>query len=287
VQKRPFGKTNFDVSILTLGGYGVGFIEQEKANPYIEKALDAGLNIIDVAPTYGKAESRLAPFVKQYRDKLFIAEKTAKRTKEEAWDELQQSLKRLGTDYFDLYQFHGVNNLKELDQIFSNDGAMTAFKEAKESDIIKHIGITGHGYIPVHIEALKRFDFDTVLLPVNIASMVSPDPANDYRPLLEMAVEKNVGVIAIKAIAQSRWKREQNYQTWYQPMDKQEEINQAINFTLTQKGVTTYSIAGDYRLWSKILKAGENFKQLDKKEMDKAIDYGKKHNYEPLFPEKE
>lgn len=285
MEVRTFGKTGYSASIIALGGYGIGFIEQAQANEYIELAMEKGVNIIDVAPTYGDAELRLAPFVKEYRDRFFIAEKTAKRTKEGAWEELQQSLDRLQTDYFDLYQFHGVKNVDELDQIFAEDGAMAAFQEAQETGLINYIGITGHADIQVHIEALNRFNFDTVLAPINIASMVSPDPVNDFRPLLDLAQEKNVGVIAIKAIAKSRWTREKDYQTWYEPLDTQEDIDRAVWFTLSQEGVTTYSIAGDYKLWSKVLDAADRFKPLDQKEQEEIINYAKAEDFQPLFPE--
>ncbi|MBD3191852.1 MAG: aldo/keto reductase [Candidatus Heimdallarchaeota archaeon] len=285
MEVRTFGKTGYSASIIALGGYGIGFIEQAQANEYIELAMKKGVNIIDVAPTYGEAELRLAPFVKEHRDRFFIAEKTAKRTKEGAWEELQQSLERLQTDYFDLYQFHGVKNLEELDQIFAKDGAMAAFQEAQETGLINYIGITGHADIRVHIEALNRFDFDTVLAPINVASMAAPDPVNNFRPLLELAREKDVGVIAIKAIAKSRWTREKAYQTWYEPLDTQEDINRAVWFTLSQGGVTTYSLAGDYRLWAKVLDAAERFKPLDQEEQKEIINYANEQEFQPLFPE--
>jgi len=130
---------------------------------------------VDVAPTYGQAEARLKPWIEKYRDRFFLAEKTTKRKKEEVWEELRNSLRNIGAEYFDLYQFHSVNSMETLEQIFSRGGAMEAFKEARETGLVRYIGITGHADIRVLMKALDWFDFDTVLAPVNLASMVHPE----------------------------------------------------------------------------------------------------------------
>lgn len=286
MEYREFGSTGHNISILTLGGWGVGFIKQTEANKYIQHALDMGINIIDVAPTYGRAEKRLGPWIDQYREKLFLAEKTQKRSKEEAWEELQQSLKNLKTDYFNLYQFHAVSTKEDLEKIFSKGGALEAFEEAKESDIINNIGITGHDNMQILIEAINRYDFNTVLCPIYLGAMVAPDPINDFRPLLEIAQEKKMGVTAIKSIAKSRWTRKKIYNTWYEPLEDQEWINMAINFTLNQKGVSTYSLAGEKSLWSPIFSAIENFHSLSHEEIQEMIREAKDYGIKPLFPEK-
>jgi aryl-alcohol dehydrogenase-like predicted oxidoreductase len=125
---RNFGKTGARVSILTLGGCGVGYVDQEEADKAIQLAIDNGINMIDVAPTYGQAESRLSKWIKNYRNQFFLAEKTLKRTRKSAERQLKRSLERLGTDNFDLYQFHSVSTYSELDQILGKDGAIESFK---------------------------------------------------------------------------------------------------------------------------------------------------------------
>ncbi|MHA2139807.1 MAG: aldo/keto reductase, partial [Candidatus Hodarchaeales archaeon] len=116
-----------------MGGCGLGWLhEHEKsvekaqdiADIAIRKAFDAGINIIDVAPTYGEAEVRLHPWVEKYRGKIFLADKTMERTKGSAKTELENSLNRLGTDTFDSYQFHAVKNMEELNIIFGKEGAL-------------------------------------------------------------------------------------------------------------------------------------------------------------------
>lgn len=151
--------------------------------------------------------------------------------------------------------------------------------------MIKYIGITGHADMRIIIKALERFDFDTVLIPVNAASMVAPRPENDFRPVLKLAEDRDIGVIAIKEIAKRRWRGERKYQTWYEPLDEQEDIDKAVWFTLSQEPVATYSMACDIRLWPKILSAGERFKRLSPEEQRAVIDYFRSKGAAPLFPE--
>jgi len=285
MEKRRLGRIGYLATILTLGGCGPGYVNQEEADKAVKLAMKHGVNMIDVAPTYGQAEARLKPWIEKYRDRFFLAEKTTKRKKEEVWEELRNSLRNIGAEYFDLYQFHSVNSMETLEQIFSRGGAMEAFKEARETGLVRYIGITGHADIRVLMKALDWFDFDTVLAPVNLASMVHPDPANDFRPLLRMARERDVGVIAIKVIAKRRWIGEKRYNTWYQPVEDVKEIEMAVNFALSQDGVTTYSLTCDVKLWPKILEAAERYQKLDVEEQEEIVEYARKHGFKPLFPE--
>ncbi|MHA2365155.1 MAG: aldo/keto reductase [Candidatus Hodarchaeales archaeon] len=287
---RNLGKTGGKSSIITLGGCGLGVgISQKEADKAIKLALNADINMIDTAPTYGNAEDLLYPWIKKYRNKFFLAEKTMERSYDGALKELHESMDRLGTNYFDLYQFHAVRNQKELKQIFGKKGAMKAFKEAQETGLIKFIGFTGHDDIRIHIEALEMFDFDTVLAPINVASKINSHPTNDYEKLLNIALDRNVGVIAIKAILKRRWKteiqNEQPYKTWYEPLDQQEAIDKTIWFTLSQEGVTTYSIPCDIRLWPMVIDAGKRFQRLNDKQQEEIIKYARTLELSPLFPE--
>jgi predicted aldo/keto reductase-like oxidoreductase len=285
LEKRKLGKTGHFASILTLGGCAPGMVSQEEADKAVELAMKHGINMIDVAPSYGDAEIRLRPWVEKYRNQFFLAEKTTKRTRKEAWEELHRSLENLETDHFDLYQLHSVSTVSELKQIFGKDGAMEAFKEAKETGLTRFIGITGHADIQVHIKALEMFDFDTVLAPINIASMVHPHPVNDFRPLLKIAKEKDVGVIAIKSMLRRRWVGEKKYRTWYEPIEDANEAEMALRFTLSQEGVTTYSLPCDVKLWPTVLEVAERYRKIDEKEQKEKIEYAQKHLFKPLFPE--
>jgi len=286
LETRIYGKTRANITIITMGGCGIGYVDQNEADKGIMLAMDNGVNMIDVAPTYGNAEIRLNLWIQKYRNHFFLSEKTLKRTKKGAWRQLTRSLERLGTNHFDLYQFHAVSSMEELEQILGEDGAMEAFKEAKETGLIKNIGITGHNDIRVLQKALEKSDdFDTVLLPVCVAAMVNPNPVNDFNTILKIARNKNIGVTAIKAISRGRWKSNPKYTTWYEPLDTQEFVDQAVWFTLSQEGVTTYSLPCDVKLWSLVLEAAKRYKKLNDNELEKIINLARENKFQPLFPE--
>jgi len=286
LQKRRLGRIGWKASILTLGGCGLGNLRQEEADASVKLALRYGVNMVDVAPSYGRAELRLAPWVRRYRKKLFVAEKTLKRSRKGAWSELHRSLRRLGTKTFDLYQLHAVGDLQELRTILGKNGAIQAMREGKETGLINNIGITGHKDMRVLKKAIELFDFDSVLLPVTMASMIHPSPENDFRPVLRLAAEREMSVTAIKAIAKGRWRTgsRKRYGTWYEPFDAEEQVLEAVSFTLSQEPVATYSLPCDVRLWPLVLEAGVKFRRLDINQQKKMIDHAREAGFKPLFP---
>jgi len=286
METRIFGKTGAKVTIITMGGCGLGYVDQNEADKAIQLALDYGINMIDVAPTYGNAEIQLSPWIQKYRNKIFLAVKTLKRTKRGAWRQLNRSLQKLGTTYFDLYQFHAVSSVDELNQILGPNGAMEAFKEAKETGLINHIGITVHNDVRLLQKALTMSDdFDTVLLPVYVGALVNPSPENDYLKILQITQEKDIGVTAIKAISKGRWMKEPIYRTWYEPLDDQELVEKSVWFTLSQEGVTTYSLPCDVRLWALVLNAAKRYRKLNDNEQKELIKIARQNDFKPLFPE--
>jgi len=282
MRKRTLGRTGHKSSLITLGGAIFIYpISQEEGDAFIKLALDHGVNHVDVAPTYGDAEVRLGKWVKEYRKNLFLACKTTKRTKKEAAEEFSRSLNRLQTDYFDLYQLHGLDDPEELKVALSENGAIRAVLEAKEHGLVKHIGITSHN--PENIlRALEAFDFDTVLLPVNYVLHAHPEPKNDYEPVLALAKKRNLGVIAMKSIAKGPWpSKEKSHNTWYQPFATPEEVDEALRFTLSQS-VTTATSSSDIRIAKMMIDAAERYTKMDEKEKQKLL--LKASTYRPLFP---
>lgn len=137
----------------------------------------------------------------------------------------------------------------------------------------------------VVLKALERFDFDTVMIPVNVGSLIAPAPENDFRPVLRVARDRDIGVMAIKSIAKGRWPTgSRAYQTWYEPLDKQEDIDMAVWLTLSQEGVATYPMACDVRLWPRIISAGGRFRNLDEGEQEKVVEHFRDVGVRPLFP---
>jgi aryl-alcohol dehydrogenase-like predicted oxidoreductase len=267
-------------SIVALGGAAFWKVTQAEAEAAIELAVSHGINHIDVAPSYGQAEMRLGPWLEKHRNRMFVACKTQERSKARAWEELKRSLETLRVDYFDLYQFHGVNDIETLYVMLGTEGTLEAVLEARQQGLVKYIGITGHRPF-VHVEALNRFDFDTVLFPLNRVLAAHRDDFNDFTTLLKVTQKKDVGTIAIKAITKRPWEGPMHaYQTWYEPFDDQAEIDKSLWYTLSQ-GVTTAPMSGDLRLWPMIIDAAERFRPLDAREQAEAV--AQVRRYRPLF----
>ncbi len=281
MEKRRLGRTGHMSSILTLGCYAIGFIPQREADEVMELALEHGVNHLDVAPTYGEAELRLRKWMREHRDDFFLACKTRERTGERAAAEMSHSLERLGVDHFDLYQLHGLDDLGELEVALGEGGAMEAITAAREEGVVSHVGITSHNPLTA-LEALRRFDFDTVLFPLNYILLRHAVPENDYRPLLRLAMERGVGIIAMKAFTKQPWQTEERgYQTWYEPWDTQPEIDRALWLALSQ-GVTTAASAEDPRLFPMMVDAAERYRELSRREQEELV--ASAAGLRPLFP---
>jgi predicted aldo/keto reductase-like oxidoreductase len=190
-------------------------------------------------------------------------------------------LKLLQSDYFDLYQLHGLDKSDELEIALGDDGAISAIIEAKKQGLVRHIGITSHNPLNI-MKAFERFDFDTVLLPVNCVLKAHPRPETDYEPVLNLASKRNVGVIAMKSVAKGPWPTQQkSYNTWYQPFDTQKEVDKAVRFTLSQK-VTTASSSSDMRIARMMIDAAEGYAPMREDEQKELL--STVSQFTPLFP---
>jgi aryl-alcohol dehydrogenase-like predicted oxidoreductase len=202
IEKRELGKTGFKVTILGLGCAQIGALRNFKlAVEIIETAIDLGINYIDTASTYGDAEEKVGEVMRSRRNEVVLATKTLQRDKESSWREINTSIERLKTDYVDILQIHSVNTTAELDKITSKNGSLYSVIKAKEQGLCKHIGITGHTRPEVIKEALNRFDFETVLVPLSSVDKL----LNDFGDVIfPVAKKKNVGVIAMKVLSDGR-----------------------------------------------------------------------------------
>jgi len=279
---RPLGKTGHQSSIVAFGSAALFNGTEAMAKESVDLALAHGINHFDVAPSYGRAEELLGPFVPSIRDKIFLACKTLKRDKKGAEEELRKSLKVLRTDHFDLYQIHGISKLEDVNQVMAKGGAIEALVEAKEEGIVEHLGVTGHNMVAL-AEALKMFDFETVMFPLNFVTLAHPDPENNYGPILKLSKERGIGAIAIKAVAKRRWeKQEHTYGSWYEPLDQQREIDLALWFTLSHP-IATAVLPSELKLWPKMIDAAERFKDPTQPEMQELMEMAKP--LKPLFPQ--
>lgn len=283
METRRFGRTGHMSTIAIFGAAAFWEISQADADKVMEQVIEAGINHIDVAPSYGQAEERIGPWMPRERQRFFLGCKTTERTKAGAWDEMQRSLKRLQTETFDLYQCHAITTMEELDAITMKGGALEAFVEARQRGLVKFIGITGHGVNApqIYLEALRRFDFDSVLFPLNFVQMANPEFRKHAEELIATCKTKDVGTMIIKTITKAPWgERQHTANTWYEPFDKMDEIQRAVNFGLSYD-VTGLCTAGDTRILPMVLEACKNFTRLNDTQREEMIQSATQ--YEPLF----
>ena len=269
MERRRLGRTGHESSVVAFGSAALKEADERTAEQALQLALERGVNHIDIAPRYGKAEELVGPHIPGIRDRIFLGCKTAERSKEAAKAQLHRSLEKLRTDHFDLYQLHAVRRLDELDECTGPGGALEALVEAKEEGLVRHLGITGHTHDApaTHAEALRRFPFDTVMFPLNFVLWARPDYRRDARALLNLCMERNVGVHIIKTAAKGPWgDRKPTHATWYEPFQDQATIDKAVAFVLSQPGVTTLCSTGDVGILPMFLEAAERFRRLSEDE---------------------
>jgi aryl-alcohol dehydrogenase-like predicted oxidoreductase len=248
----------------------------DQARAALDDALAAGVNHLDVAPRYGEAERLLGPILPAVRDQLFVGCKTTRRNPDGVRAQLEQSLTTLGCDGFDLYQLHGVTDLEERD---ARAGAARAILRAREEGLCRFAGITGHdlGAPVAHAEALRRYDLDTVMFPVNPRMWADPPYRRDAEALLELAQERDVGVMAIKAAAARPWPAAAGgggrwATTWYEPYGDGdgEGVARGVRFALSVPGVHGFCTPGDLDLLRACLAAAQDFVPLDAAQREAA-----------------
>ncbi len=273
MEKRLLGRTGHHSTVVTFGTAALGRVTQDVADVAVEHILEHGVNHIDIAPTYGQAMERMAPWMPKIRDQVFLGAKTRERTKEQAWENIRSSMSRLGVESFELFQLHSVGDMEALDQVTGNGGALEALVEMREQGLTRWIGITGHGPdVPrVQLEALERFDFDTIMFPVSASMFRSQEYREDALELLKKAASRNVGVHTIKMIARGGWGgRDRECTTWYDPHREQSDIDKALWWVLSNPMHTAPS-AGDVTLLPKVLDAAERFSRLSDEEMAQVV----------------
>jgi aryl-alcohol dehydrogenase-like predicted oxidoreductase len=266
MERRRLGRTGHLSSVVAFGAAALKEADERTAEQALQLALERGVNHVDIAPRYGKAEELVGPHIPAIRDRIFLGCKTAERTKEAAKAQLHRSLEKLRTDHFDLYQLHAVRRLDELDACTQPGGALEALVEAREQGLVRYLGITGHTHDApaTHAEALRRFDFDTVMFPLNFVLWARPDYRRDAQALLDLCRPRDVGVHIIKTAARGPWgDRAPTHATWYEPFQEQDQIDRAVAFVLSQPGVTTLCSTGDVRILPMFVDAAERYRPLD------------------------
>lgn len=262
ITKLPFGRTGHDSTRTLFGAAALGAMRQEKADAVLDLLLEFGVNHIDVAASYGDAELRVGPWMKQHRKDFFLASKTGERTAAGAKESIQRSLERLQVDQIDLLQFHNLTDEEGWQIAMGPGGALEAAIEAREQGLIRFIGVTGHGMAvaDMHLRSLARFDFDSVLLPYSIMMMRDPEYASSFDALYSLCMEQNVAMQTIKSIARRRWREEDQSKrfSWYEPIKDEAALRRAVHWNFSRPGIFL-NTSSDATLLRKILQAASDF----------------------------
>ncbi|HEX4285552.1 MAG TPA: aldo/keto reductase [Terracidiphilus sp.] len=281
IPRRVLGKTGEHLSIVGFGGIVVMNETTGEASNIVAEAVDRGVNYFDVAPSYGNAQERLGPALAPYRKNCFLACKTDGRLKEESRADLEQSLKLLQTDHVDLYQFHALTKMSDLDKVLGPGGAMETMEAAKKEGKIRYIGFSVHSQ-ETAVAALERYNFDTILFPLNWVLYTQ----GGFGPqILKKAQEKQVGVLCLKSMAKTVWPAEQKQnhpepKCWYQPAAFPNEASLGLRWTLGHP-VTAAIPPGEEKYFRLAMDVAQNYKPLDASEEQALLSGG--HGVEPLF----
>ena len=249
--RRPY-KNGIDLSIIALGGIVVCGLPQEEASRRVAQAYDRGINYFDCAPSYfnGEAEIKLGEALRPYRNQVFLAEKTTRRDAAGAREELERSLQRFHTDHVDLYQFHAVASMDDVDKILAPGGAAETFFAARKEGKARHLGFSAH-HAPAAIRLMDALELDSVLFPVNVNAWEN----GGFGPqILAKAKAKGMARLALKALAFGQWPAtlkpaDRKYpKCWYQPIEDREMARLALRFTLNQE-ITAAVPPGDERIF--------------------------------------
>ncbi len=270
LERRRLGRTEHWSSVAVLGCAAFAASNPDEVAAAVATALEAGVNHLDVAPQYGDAEVLLGPALAGVRDRFFVACKTLRHRADGVRAQLEQSLARLGCDRVDLYQLHAVTDLDELGR---RADAVAAVLAARDEGLCRFAGITGHELTTpaAQLEAVRRYDLDTVMFPVNPRLWADPDYRRDAEALLEEAGQRDLGVMAIKAVAARPWgERARTATTWYEPHREPAAVARGVRFALSVPGVHAFCTPGDVGLLPAVLDAAGGFEPLAEAERAEA-----------------
>lgn len=279
MQKREYGSTGVELSVIGFGGICVMDETPEDAKRIVDRARERGINYFDVAPQYGNAEIMLGPALEPHRKDVFLACKTLKRERSEAREDLNRSLDRLRTDHLDLYQLHGIETENDVDRLLAPGGTVEYLEELKAEGTIRFAGFSAHNE-EAALRLLDAYHFDSILFPVNWAVW---HQGNVGRRVIDRAAERGTAVLALKALALRRWKEdeEKNWaKTWYKPADTPELASRGVRFTLSRPVTAAVSPGHEELLWL-ACDAADRFAPLS--EAEEAAIAEEARSMEPVF----
>lgn len=256
--RRPFGRTGHESTRVLFGAAAFAKVNQKVADRTMDFLAERGVNHIDTAASYGDAEIRLGPWLRNHRGEVFLATKTEKRGYRDAREELHRSLGRMNVDDVDLWQMHILVNPEEWETAMGPGGALEAFVEARDDGLVRFLGVTGHGLTApaMHLKSLEKFDFDSVLVPWNWMMSRNAEYARDFMELREVCRERNIALQLIKTVCRrpKREEEKERWACWYEPLEDPDDLAVAVGFALAVEEAFL-NAAGDVRLLPKILDA--------------------------------
>ena len=259
IERRPFGKTGEKVSALGLGGYHLGKIKSvREAVRVVHAAIDAGITFMDNAWEYhdGRSEELMGKGVEGRRKEVFLMTKlcTHGRGKREAMRQLEQSLKRLRTDFLDLWQIHECVYYNDPERHFARDGAVDALDQAKRDGKVRYVGFTGHKDPAIHLEMLSHdYPFDACLMPLNC---FDPSFRSFERNVLPELLRRGIAPLGMKSFGDGRMVKK-----------KVVSARDALRYAMSLPVVTTISGMDSMRVLKQNVAIASSFKPLSPREM--------------------
>jgi len=268
--RRALGRTGLKASVIAFPGLALVHGDQEQGTAALHDAFKRGVNYFDVAPAYGNGDAEIKMGIGLQgikREDYLLACKTRMRDKQGAREELERSLKRLKTDYFDVYQLHCLKRLEDVEQALAPGGAMETILEAKREGKVRHVGFSAHT-TKAALAAMKQFRFDTVMFPITFVEYYL---MGFGKPIIELATQQNAAVLAMKMLCRGAWPQgvERTRRWWYRCVEEPEELKLAVRFVLSQPNVVTGICPSFFDLLDKSIEAGRAYRPITKAQTDR------------------
>jgi aryl-alcohol dehydrogenase-like predicted oxidoreductase len=273
MEHRRLGRLGRENSVLIFGGAALAEVSEEEADRAISLALEAGVDHFDTAADYGDSELHYGRWMPEIRDQIFLSTKMGERDGDAARRQIEASLERLQVDRVDLIQLHAVGDLEDLDRATRSGGSLESAAEAREEGLVGAVGITGHGHEApaTHLEALRRYPFDTVLTPWNYILSTNESYSRAFEALVEEIERQDAGLMTIKTVSRRNWPEGnplegQRRATWYEPFEEQEYVDAAVSFVLAREEITGIPMVGDTSLIETMIEAERRRMPLEEAE---------------------
>ena len=278
--QRKLGKTGEKVTILGVGGYHVGWTTERDAQETIEAALEGGVRFFDTSQSYGDGESEIRYgkyLIPKHRDLVFLMTKSNATDAKTVQKHLDESLKRLKTDYLDLWQIHSIRDPADVDTRLEN-GVLEVFLKAKQEGKTRYIGFTGHRNPAAHERMLEQVQdpdvFDTCQMPVNV---LDPSSHSFIRRVMQSLLDRNIGLLAMKTLADGRFFAQKKrldriqWETDQPVVPGRVSLQEALNFVWSLPVSVLITGAENAQLMKEKIRLTNEFVSMQQTERDELI----------------